>query len=77
MRFEDVETIKRETSDGQTIRLQTGSAPWNVYSTYDRNLVQGDFSTPLRFARNDVARESSAVRHPLFAYRGEKDGFEN
>ena len=55
MRYEDVETIKRETSDGQTIRLQTGSAPWNVYSTYDRNLVQGDFSTPLRFARNDGA----------------------
>ena len=56
----------------QTVRLQTGSAPWIVYSTYDRNLVQEDFSTPLRFARNDVARESSAVRHPLFAYREEK-----
>ena len=66
-----------ETSDSQTIRLQTGSAPWNVYSTYDRNLVQGDFSTPLRFARNDVAREVSTVRYPLSAYREGKDGFEN
>lgn len=42
-----------ETSDNQTIRHQTGSAPWNIYSTYDRNFVWGDFSTPLRFARND------------------------
>ena len=70
-----METIRRETSDDETIRLQTGSTPWNVYSTYDRYLVRGDFSTPLRFARNDGARKVSAPRYPLSAYRGEKDGF--
>ena len=48
----------------QTVRLQTGSAPWNVYSTYDSNLVWGDFGAPLRFARNDGGREVSAVRYP-------------
>ena len=48
----------------QTVRLQTGSAPWNAYSTYDRNLVRGDFGAPLRFARNDGEREVSAVRYP-------------
>ena len=69
-----METIRRETSDDETIRLQTGSAPWNVYSTYDRYLVRGDFSTPLRFARNDGERKVSAPRYPLSAYRGEKDG---
>ena len=35
----------------------------------------GDFSTPLRFARNDGAREVSAIRYPLSVW--EKDGFEN
>ena len=41
----------------QTVRLQTGSAPWNVYSTYDRNLVRGDFGCPL------TARRKMDLRH--------------
>ena len=32
----------------------------------------GDFSTPLRFARNDGAKEVSAVRYPLSSYHKKK-----
>ncbi len=38
-------------------------------------MAMGDFSTPLRFARNDGAKEVSAVRYPLSAYHEKKDGF--
>lgn len=69
--MKDAETIRWETSDDETIRLQTGSTPWNVYSTYDRYFVRGDFSTPLRFARNDGERDLGC---PLTVE--EKDGFE-
>lgn len=39
-------------------------------------MAMGDFSTPLRFARNDGAKEVSAVRYPLSSYHEKKDGFD-
>lgn len=40
LRFEDVETIKRETSDGQTIRLQTGPSglSWAAFTIIEGRL---------------------------------------
>lgn len=43
MRFEEVETIQWETSDGQTIRLQTDIVAGNVLPTYDRQHSAGRF----------------------------------
>ena len=59
------------------MRRQIGSVTGNVSLLTAGSIVLGDFSTPLRFARNDVAREVSTVRYPLSAYREGKDGFEN
>ena len=53
----------------QTIRLQNDSADCSIYFNYGRGMAVGDFSAPLRFARND-GEEVSAVRYRLTA-----DGF--
>lgn len=37
----------------QTIRLQNDSADCSIYFNYGRGMAVGDFSAPLRFARND------------------------
>ena len=56
MRFEGVETIRGETSDGQTsdFRLQTDIAAGNVSPTYGEHHSAGGF---LDSARNDREEE--------------------
>ena len=49
----------------QTIRLQTGSAECSIYFNYGRGMAVGDFSAPLRFARNDG--EGGGLGGPLSA----------
>ena len=51
----------------QTIRLQNDSADCSIYFNYGRGMAVGDFSAPLRFARNDGEGEVSAVRYRLSA----------
>ena len=53
----------------QTIRLQNDSADCSIYFNYGRGMAVGDFSAPLRFARNDGEGEVSAVRYRLSAFR--------
>ena len=53
---EIVRNLRRQRHlDGrrQTIRLQTDSADCSIYFDYGRGMAVGDFSAPLRFARND------------------------
>lgn len=49
----------------QTIRLQTDSADCSTYFNYGRGMAVGDFSAPLRFARNDG--EGGGLGSPLSA----------
>ena len=66
MRFEDVETIKRETSDGQAIRLSDGIEGDSFSVVSHGQHGSGRF---LDFARNDgrrletIRRETSDGKH--------------
>ena len=53
----------------QTIRLQNDSADWSIYFNYGRGMAVGDFSAPLRFARNDGEGGGLGCRLSAIGYR--------
>ncbi len=66
---EIVRNLRRQRHlDGrrQTIRLQNDSADCSIYFNYGRGMAVGDFSAPLRFARNDG--EGGGLGGPLSAF---------
>ena len=82
---EIVRNLRRQRHlDGrrQTIRLQNDSADCSIYFNYGRGMAVGDFSAPLRFARNDgeggdLGGPLSAIGFRLLAagYRLSASGF--
>ena len=57
LRFEEVETIRGETSDGQTSDVRLTLRRETYFPLTTGSMVLGDFSTPLRCARNDRKEE--------------------